>query len=212
MMTMIRALVMTVIAAGAFSSVASAAEEGANDASARASTLARQTLAKSLKVAEDAIEVTGVEPRTWNDSSLDCGKPGMASLQVITEGYAVALSSKGRTYAVHVAGNSAVVCDRLQAAAGEARKGVRAAGIEQAVRNSRADLAQRLHADVKDVRLVNVRPQRWPDSALGCPRENESVTPGEVSGFRVELSLNGRVFTYHADGQSTRPCPAIEAE
>jgi len=207
---MIRALVMMVIAASAFSGLANATE--ADDASARASALAKQTLAKRLKVSEETLEVTGIEPHTWNDSSMGCGKPGLASLQVITEGYAVALSSHGRAYSVHVSGNSAVVCDRLQAAAGVPRQGVRAAGIEQAVRNSRADLAGRLHADVKDVRLVNVRPQRWPDSALGCPRADETVTPGEVSGFRVELSVNGRVFTYHADAQSTRPCPAIEAE
>jgi hypothetical protein len=49
MMTMIRALVMAVIAASAFSGIASATEADVNDASAPAAALAKQTLTCELR-------------------------------------------------------------------------------------------------------------------------------------------------------------------
>jgi hypothetical protein len=45
----------------------------------------------------------------------------------------------------------------------------------------------------------------------GCPQQGEAVHPGPVDGFKLLLKYSGRIYTYHTDRRSVRPCPAIEA-
>ena len=172
---------------------------------------ARAELAAHLKIAPDEITVTRSEPQTWSDSSMGCGKPGTVALTVITEGYAVALSAQGREHNVHVSGDHAIVCNKGVMLRREGRA-ANARGLDVMMERARQDLAQRLGTDPAKIRLAGMRPQRWDDSGLGCPREGEGVEAEPVNGFKLMLRYSGRVYTYHTDRQDVRPCPAIESQ
>lgn len=172
---------------------------------------ARAGLAGHLKIPPDEITVTRSEPRTWSDSSMGCGKRGAVALTVITEGYAVVLSAQGREHNVHVSGSNAVICDKGAIVRRDTRA-VNARGLDVMMERARQDLAQRLGADPAKIRLAGMRPHRWEDSALGCPRKDEAIKTGTVEGFKLSLKYSGRIYTYHTDRQDLRPCPAIEPE
>ena len=189
-----------------------AAEPGAMSDSVKqqAELRAREKLAEYLKIATDAITVIGSEPRTWSDSSMGCGKPGTMALTVMTEGYAVALSAQGSEHHVHVSGNNAIVCDKARNRT--ARNAVNARGLDVMMERARQDLAQRLGVEPAQIRLAGMEPQRWNDSALGCPQQGESVQAGDVDGFKLSLQHSGRIYTYHTDRKTVRPCPPIETQ
>lgn len=63
--------------------------------------LARQDLAGRLGISIDEIEVLSAESVGWPDSSLGCPQPGMAYLQVLTDGYRIILEAGGTQYAYH---------------------------------------------------------------------------------------------------------------
>lgn len=172
---------------------------------------ARATLAQQLKIAPDQITVTGMEARTWSDSSMGCGKPGTVALTVITEGYAVVLSAQGREHTVHVSGDKALICNK-RAVPYRDNRATNARGLDVMMERARQDLAQRLGVDPAKIRLGAMLAQTWDDSALGCPQEGEAIQAGPVNGFRLALTYSGRTYTHHTDRQGVRPCPAIESQ
>jgi hypothetical protein len=205
---------MAVLIIGAAASLATSAEDGEamSSENARASARAKQLLAKTLQVPETDIALKSVEPKTWNDSSLGCGKPDSLALQVITEGYAVVLSAQGRDHVVHVSSNNAVVCDRPTLVR-KPRGGVhRARGLDVMMQKAREDLADRLAVDPAKIRIDGMKPQQWADSGMECPIENEPIEPGPISGYRLFLKYDERSYSYHTDMKSVRPCPEIEKE
>ena len=208
---MIRTIAIALLAfAGTSTASVMAAEP--DSAAAEASALARQTLAAHLKTTQSELQVDAVEPRTWNDSSLGCGKPGTMALQVITEGYAVTLHTADRSYRVHVAGNNAVVCDQPLLLRKEQSRPTQARGLDVMIDKARADLATRLQVDPAVIRLQGTRPQQWRDNTLDCPRAGEAVVAQPVDGFKVFLRYQGRIYTYHSDLSDVRACPPIESQ
>lgn len=205
-LTMVAAIGLILVTA-----VQAAADSTTADAATAATAQAIATLAKARSIDAGSIHVVRTESANWNDSSMGCGRAGTAALQVITEGYRVILSAGGREYPVHVAGDHAVICTRV-ARADDVRRALRVSGIEKAMQLAREDLAGRLNVDPATIRISNVRPVNWHDSALECPRPNESVTSGSHSGFTMDLKLKGRAFAYRADATQARACPAIESE
>lgn len=181
-------------------------------AESQAAQRAREALARHLDVSIDEVKVAGVEARTWNDSSMGCGQPGTMALTVITEGYAVSATAQGRPYAVHVSGENTVVCEKAGLVRRDQSPGVRAEGIDVLMERARQDLAKRLAADPAQIRLDGVKGQQWPDSSLGCPLADEEVVPGPVNGLVLALRYRERLFLYHTDRKSLRPCPAIDTE
>lgn len=211
---MFRALVMAVLIVGAAPSLAASAEggEGMSSESERATARAKQLLAKTLQVAEADIALKSIEPKTWNDSSLGCGKPGSLALQVITEGYAVVLTAQGSDHVLHVSSNNAVVCDRPTLIR-KHRGGVHhARGLDVMMQKARADLANRLGVDASKVRIAGMKPQQWADSGMECPIENEPIEPGPISGYRLSLKYDDRSYSYHTDMKTVRACPPIESQ
>ncbi len=192
--------------------MAAESEMPAGTAAEEASALARQTLAGHLKTAQSELQVDSIEPRTWNDSSLGCGKPGTVALQVITEGYAVTLHTADRTYRVHVAGKNAVVCDQPLLMRKEQSRPAHARGLDVMIDKAREDLATRLQADPAAIRLNGTRPQQWRDNTLDCPGIDEAVVTQPVNGFKIFLRYQGRVYTYHSDLSDVRACPPIETQ
>src|SRR5690606_27088969 len=166
--------------------------------------LAKQRLAETLRITAEQIEVRSVEARTWNDSSLGCGRPGEMAMQVITHGYAVTLAVDGREHAVHVAGANAIVCDRPGLIRKEFRPGAHARGLDLMVEQARQDLATQLGAQPDEIRILAMRPRQWSDSAMECPEAGEAIVPGPIRGYLISLSYKGRVYTYHTDMKTVR--------
>jgi hypothetical protein len=206
---MFRALVMTALMS--ISSIGTGAEgRGADEQ--QAGERAKELLAETLKLAADKIEVKRIEPRTWNDSSLGCGKPGSLAMQVITEGFAVSLLAQGREHTVHVAGTNAVICDRPNLIRKDVRRSAHARGLDVMMEQARQDLATRLGVEPEKIRIAGMKPQQWQDSAMECSVSGEPIQPGPLRGYRLSLKYLSRVYTYHTDMKTVRACPAIEKE
>ena len=171
---------------------------------------AKQLLAKQLGAAEDGIEIKNVQPQTWNDSSLGCNKPGLAALQVITEGYAVTAAVQGKEYRVHVAGDQAIVCDRPVLMRTEPKRSTMGRGLDVALTQARADLAGHLGIEEPRIRTQGVQPVQWQDSGMECPVVGQPVKTGPVNGYKIQLQYAGRTYTYHTDLSVVRACPPIE--
>jgi hypothetical protein len=173
---------------------------------------AQDTLAEHLPAARASeMTVKSVEPKTWNDSSLGCGKPGTMAAQVITEGYAVVLNAGGRDHTVHVAESHAIVCDRPTLAR-KPREPMRVRGLDLMLQQAREDLAQRLNVEPELIRVAGMKAQLWTDSGMECPRADEEIAPGPIKGYRLSLQHQGRIYTYHTDLNGVRPCPPIETK
>jgi len=174
--------------------------------------VARQKLAGQLRLAPEGIVLERIAAHTWNDASMGCGKPGSMALQVITEGYAVALRAGSTRYRVHVSGDNAVICTQPLLDHNKLRRPSHARGLDLMIERARQDLAGKIGADPADIHLFSSQPQRWADTGLACPRSGESVVTRPVNGYRIALKYRGRVYTYHSDLTDVRACPAIETE
>ncbi len=73
--------------------------------------LATDALAKldSVQILAEDVTVKSVESREWRDASLGCPREGMMYAQVITPGYLIELTAKGKVYEFHTNQNTAVV-------------------------------------------------------------------------------------------------------
>jgi CO/xanthine dehydrogenase Mo-binding subunit len=178
---------------------------------ANATERARNELARRSGVTAAEFGVVSARRAQWNDSSLGCARRGSQYLQVISDGYAVVLERAGERSEVHVSGSSVVVCDSVKRSGDVLRMPARAKGIQQASEQARLDLARRLNLKPDQVRMIRMEPQRWPDSSLGCATAGESPVEKPVSGFKLHLNAAGRVYTYHTDLDTVRPCPPVES-
>jgi len=214
---MFKTVAMALLVVGAQAGVddALAAADGSvavkSDASQQAAQRAVRKLAAELKVPEADVVVTNTEPHTWTDSGLGCSKPGTASLTVMTDGYAVTLTARGKPYRVHVSNTNAVICENPKFMRKELHRPVNARGLEAITALAREDLARRLGVAASEVRVVRTQPKEFADSGLGCPRQDETVLAGPVPGFRMTLQHAARTYMYHTDLSQVRPCPAIES-
>lgn len=170
--------------------------------------LAIATLAADLGVAEDRVFVDTIRAVDWPDSSIGCPQPGQAYLQVVTPGHKITLRVGGLFHFVHEAKGRAFACRRSKPAVGGVTPQLELVWGEQAIW-ARQDLATRLGVPVEDIRLVSAESRSWEDSSLGCPVEDESYLPGNVTGYVLTLAHRGQSFTYHTDLSRTIPCPPI---
>ena len=86
--------------------------------------------------------------------------------------------------------------------------------LDAVVKLARADAAARLGASAAgkgqgDFTVVSAQAVTWSDGSLGCPRPDRQYTKALVDGYRVQLSVNGEVWDYHANRRGTLVlCPA----
>lgn len=82
-----------------------------------------------------------------------------------------------------------------------------------AIERATADLSERLGVDVSAISVIEFRTVRWPDGALGCPREGEVYTQAIVEGGQVLLDFDGRIFDYRSDAAgNVELCPSEEKD
>lgn len=77
-----------------------------------------------------------------------------------------------------------------------------------AVRAAIADLVKRRNADPATITVTAVEPVDWPDASLGCPEPGRTYAQVITPGWRIRLTLDGRLSSYHAnrDGSRVVPC------
>ncbi|MBC6934950.1 MAG: hypothetical protein DWB42_03840 [Chloroflexi bacterium] len=78
-------------------------------------------------------------------------------------------------------------------------------------------LAQRRLGDILDlptrrIRVVEVRPVRWPDSSLGCPLPGQTYTAVQIDGYRIVLLAGEREYIFHTDFDHALPCDAANEQ
>jgi len=163
--------------------------------------LARRAASEQLGVAADRFTVKTVEPAEWPDSSLGCPRRGVQYLPVVTRGHRVVLEAEGRISTVHVAGETAVLCEPSVAG-----RSLRFAAVHDVQRLARRDLAARLNIAEDAVRVASLRPSTWPDASLGCPKPDTMYAQVVTPGFTIELEADGKTYRYHSDYQRVVHC------
>jgi hypothetical protein len=72
-------------------------------------------------------------------------------------------------------------------------------------------VAANLNLPTRLVRLVDVRPATWTDSAFNCPTPKATVVPLQTDGYRIALRASGKDYLFHSDFDRVVPCdPANE--
>jgi hypothetical protein len=177
--------------------------------------LARRQLAEQLGIAETDIQVVGVQPVQWRDSSLGCPQPGMHYLMVITPGYQVTLSAKGQQYAVHTdSGQHAVVCG----SSGESNLGTLLGPGESAADRAVSELSQQLNIPASQVKVVSVNQTEISQDDLARCAGRSSLKlelPAVRIGREIILSAGGQTYRYLAYSQVLIACvegtPTLES-
>lgn len=60
-------------------------------------------------------------------------------------------------------------------------------------------LAQRLSIAVDQIVLVEIKPVRWRDASLGCPKPGIDYIQVETPGYNILLQAGGNTYNYHTD-------------
>ncbi len=68
-----------------------------------------------------------------------------------------------------------------------------------AVAAAKADLAQRLGVNEKEILVTSIEAVDWSDSSLGCPQPGMMYMQVITPGFRVMLQAQGQAYEYHTD-------------
>ncbi len=159
--------------------------------------LARQELAKRLRVLDEAIDLIDVEATEWPTAAMGCPKPGETYADVVTPGYRIRFRVQGRVYEVHVSKRGEVRLCPPQEEKGEAMQVPQ--GAQQAVLAAKRDMASRLGVPIEEVRVVQVEAVEWPDASLGCPEPGKMYIQVITPGYRIVLQAAGKTFEYHTD-------------
>lgn len=77
-------------------------------------------------------------------------------------------------------------------------------------RLARAKLAEKLGISPDEIGLATWASVTWPDSSLGCPKEDQDYQPVQIPGYRLVLEAAGESYHYHADFQSVVYCDAAD--
>jgi hypothetical protein len=64
-------------------------------------------------------------------------------------------------------------------------------------------LAQRLRITVDQIVLEEIKPIKWRDASLGCPKPGVDYIQRETPGYNILLQAGGSTYSYHTD-QSKR--------
>ena len=75
---------------------------------------------------------------------------------------------------------------------------------ETAVQKAKEDLAQRLGVAQSDIKEVSVASTDFPDMSLGTPVGDEMSAQMISTGWKINLSANGKSYEYRGDKYQLR--------
>jgi hypothetical protein len=61
------------------------------------------------------------------------------------------------------------------------------------------DLGQRLDVSAGAIELARIEEVMWPDASLGCPQPDQMYAQVITPGYRIQLRVRGKQYTYHTD-------------
>lgn len=173
--------------------------------------LAKVMLVERLGESSGSIELVGLEPRQWSDTSLGCRSRGVSYAQVIIPGYRIILKTRDRSYDLRTGGGNAIECAQVTPATRLVRQ-IPGGDVARLVQRAKIDLARQINVPVNDVQMTSIRPTAWPDTSLGCAETGQEQRPVETRGFIITLMVDRRTYHYHTDLQRVFPCPPIARE
>jgi hypothetical protein len=180
-----------------------AAQAGSQgDAAARtaAVALAKDELARSLRAPTDTFEIIEVTATRWRDSSLGCPEKGVVYAPVLTSGYVVTLRSGATRHTVHVGSGRAVVCtEKLTGPPTPDRDSTTTVTGLKRADDARASLAKTLKVSIDAIVIDFFKPMTWPDARLGCGNAPPPAAPRRTSGYAIQLSHRGQIYTFHSN-------------
>ena len=77
---------------------------------------------------------------------------------------------------------------------------------DSAVQRAKTDLANRLKISETDIKTASVSETDFPDMSLGAPEKDEMSAQMISSGWRINLSADGKNYEYRADKYQLRLC------
>lgn len=77
---------------------------------------------------------------------------------------------------------------------------------DTAVEAARKDLAKRLNVSENAISEKSVEDTDFPDMSLGAPADDEMAAQMISTGWRINLSADGRDYEYRADKYQLRLC------
>jgi len=186
---------------------AAQAETAGLDESRDPETIAKQTVAEFLKVADTDVTVVSMEKRQFNDSSLDCPQPGMSYLQAITPGYRIIAEADGRRFDVRVSAGHGRICRRKKPNRSTSMETANPPRASDLIGLAQSDLANQLNAPVDEISVAEVKPFIAGNPVDGC--QPACNNPGQQCGFLISFFHDGRHYQYHANDGIAEPCPLI---
>lgn len=173
----------------------------------QAARLAAANLATGLAVAESAIQVVAVEPRTWDGREIACDTPETPLQQIGTAGYQVLLLLDDVVHTYRVVDAEVRQCDStpldevnpdvyilVDLVAGElVALGQRRIGVE-------------LNLPTRRIRLLEIEPVVWEDVSLGCQRGGATAAPLSTNGYRFVLAAGENEYEFHTSFDTITLC------
>lgn len=154
---------------------------------------ARLALAEQLGISVNLVSVLAIEQTEWSDSCLGLGGPAESCLVAITPGWLVELTAEGESYNAR----SDELGDMIRF------EGMDSTGsdgpIPEVAAKARQALAAKLGIDANEIEIVSFSKAEWPNGCLGLAGKDEMCTEAQVSGWRVELSVEGQSYIARTD-------------
>ena len=77
---------------------------------------------------------------------------------------------------------------------------------DSAVQRAKSDLAKRLGVNESEIKNVSVNETDFPNMSLGAPAEGEMAAQMISTGWKINLSADGKNYEYRADKYQLRLC------
>ncbi len=161
--------------------------------------LAKKDLAEKSKTPIADIQVAGVTPVEWTDTSLGYPEPDTVYAPVTTRGYVIMLMVEGKLYEYH-SDHIRIVPPQGYLKEPEV---IQTANITEesskVVDLAKKDLAGRLKIPEANIQVSEIISTDWPDTSLGYPERGMMYAQVISPGFEIILSVDNKTYEYHSD-------------
>ncbi len=168
---------------------------------------AKDDLATKLKTSETSIQVMGVIPVEWTDTSLGYPEPGKEYAQVTAPGYVIHLLAEGNLYEYHSD------YARIAPPPGPLEEPFKTPPVNiseqsaKVVELAKKDLAEKLQIPVTSIQVLRIISTEWQDTSLGNPEHGMVYAQVITPGYVILLLAENQIYEYHSDYERIAPPP-----
>ena len=77
---------------------------------------------------------------------------------------------------------------------------------DSAIQRAKSDLAKRLGVNENEIKNISVSETDFPNMSLGAPADGEMAAQMISTGWKINLSADGKNYEYRADKYQLRLC------